>query len=106
MHLGRGDNDHARDCATMPGWVSAFAPQLFSFDRVRCTKAIRPRYFLIRQGEMGRAKGLKDEVLGSKGELQQLSPVKSIPVKPSWNQLEEGRELARQLVGRESFRRE
>lgn len=59
--------------STMPEWVSAFAPQLFSFDRVRCTRAIRPYYFLIRQGEMGRARALKDEVLGSKGDSSNLA---------------------------------
>jgi len=47
--------------------------QLFSFARVRCTRAVRLHYFLIRQGGMGRTKALKNEVLGLKGNSSNLS---------------------------------
>ena len=52
--------------ARVPGLTVNPPAQLFFFARVRCTRAIRKRYFLIGHEGSRRTKAPKNEVLGSK----------------------------------------
>ena len=52
--------------ARFPGFTVNPPAQLFFFARVRCTRAIRKRYFLIGHEGSRRTKAPKNEVLGSK----------------------------------------
>ena len=70
-----GEVAFADDC--FEGFVSQAPhdplPQLFSLFGVRSSRAIRGCYFLIRQGEMGPRKALKNGMLGSEENSSNLA---------------------------------